>query len=314
MTNNLQHKLKETDILYFLHIPKTAGTSLIRILDNHFDHNSILPQQKWDDLLQNMPKDFSKIRLVRGHYGYGIHRVLPKKPIYITMLREPTSWIISWYEHLMGAVSNKNPRIMKFFSGDESLIDVLQNTETKSIFLNPQSRYIALDYDILSLVDYFDKQNSSHFEALQNKTNKILNVKKNDFGQNPHLMKIISSLEGKILDDFIQFKRPDFFFSHITDNILLETAKQRLSEFAFFGLTERFEESMMLLCYTFGWKPLPTIPRENIGQQNLKIEELQGDVLEEIKKCTEIDSQLYQYAQNLFDKRFSQRHDSNHLT
>ena len=46
-------KINNEDILYFLHIPKTAGTSLIRILDNHFDHNSILPQQKWDDLLQN---------------------------------------------------------------------------------------------------------------------------------------------------------------------------------------------------------------------------------------------------------------------
>ena len=37
--------LKENDILYFLHIQKTAGTTIMNILDSYFDLDSIYPEQ-----------------------------------------------------------------------------------------------------------------------------------------------------------------------------------------------------------------------------------------------------------------------------
>ena len=38
----LKCNLKEDDILYFLHIPKTAGTSLSSIIDKYFDRKKVL--------------------------------------------------------------------------------------------------------------------------------------------------------------------------------------------------------------------------------------------------------------------------------
>ena len=61
----ITYELKEDDLLYFLHIPKTAGTTFASVLDNYFDFNSILPQQVWSQLLKNRPKNFSKLFFVK---------------------------------------------------------------------------------------------------------------------------------------------------------------------------------------------------------------------------------------------------------
>ena len=42
--------LRENDLMYFLHIPKTAGTTLIATLDSYFDHDSIFPSKVWSDV------------------------------------------------------------------------------------------------------------------------------------------------------------------------------------------------------------------------------------------------------------------------
>ena len=95
--SKLVYKLQNDDILYFLHIPKTAGTTFISIIDEHFDYESIFPGQRWDQLLPKLPINFSKYRLVRGHFGYGIRQLLPKKPVYITMLRNPIEMVPSYH-------------------------------------------------------------------------------------------------------------------------------------------------------------------------------------------------------------------------
>ena len=86
--------------LYFLHIPKTAGTTLISIIDDHFNLDSILHEQVWNEILPKIPETFSQFRLIRGHFGYGLHRVLTKKPLFLTMLREPVDRVLSFYEHI----------------------------------------------------------------------------------------------------------------------------------------------------------------------------------------------------------------------
>ncbi len=96
----IKYHLSDDDLLYFLHIPKTAGTSFISILDSHYDNNyhKIYVPYDWKQLSQNIPADFSSYNLLRGHFGYGIHRLLSKKPIYLTMLRDPFETVISLYE------------------------------------------------------------------------------------------------------------------------------------------------------------------------------------------------------------------------
>ena len=51
MENKKNLIMGKDDVLYFLHIPKTAGTSLIFSLENYFDVNDLLPSQMWRQLL-----------------------------------------------------------------------------------------------------------------------------------------------------------------------------------------------------------------------------------------------------------------------
>ena len=95
----IECEIEKDDILYFLHIPKTAGTSLVDILENNFSQEEIFQEVIWPEMLKKLPKDFSKFRLIRGHFGFWIYKLLPKIPATITMLRDPIEQSLSLYAH-----------------------------------------------------------------------------------------------------------------------------------------------------------------------------------------------------------------------
>jgi len=255
--------LKENDILYFLHIPKAAGTSFISVLDNYFDLNRICKLHDWEEMLTNMPKDISKLNLFRGHFGYGIHHILQQKPVYITMLREPISRTISDFQQ---STRTKKMGVEKPFFKNSELSKLVTSSETKWRFTNNQTRHIVIDLEPSFL------QNSSDKDKI---------------------------------DSFSRFLEPSFKHPKFSDEKLLEIAKQRISEFAFVGIAEKFEESLMLLCYIFGWKPLRIVPQLNVLPTKIIQKNISTNTFEAIKECTKIDSELYNFALRQFDERFS---------
>jgi hypothetical protein len=89
----------------FLHIPKTAGTTLLRILDRQYPpevvhsfgadaHQSVVEYKALGEETRN------KIRLLRGHMAYGLHEYLPNAAGYFTVLREPVARVISYYNFI----------------------------------------------------------------------------------------------------------------------------------------------------------------------------------------------------------------------
>lgn len=86
---------------YFLHIPKTGGTSFTHLIDSYYNNAEILPYQTWPQLLPHWPFDISKIKLVRGHFEYGIHRIFGRENMrYFTILRDPVKRVLSSYRHI----------------------------------------------------------------------------------------------------------------------------------------------------------------------------------------------------------------------
>ena len=260
--NSIEYELQEDDILYFLHIQKTAGTTLMNILDSYFDLDSIYPEQFWEKLLPNLPLDFSKYKLVRGHFGYGIYRILPKKPVYITMLREPIERTISDYEH----IRRDKIKDKEYVPKNETILDALKHFRRKKIFTNAQTGYVALDLDMPSLI------------ANRPSTEKQIMIRR------------WLGVAGK----------------QTPDDKLLEDAKKHLLECVFVGIVEKFEESLFLLYYTFGWRPLSAAWKLNPSPKRSKSQDLPSETLNEIKKCTKLDSELYAFANQLFDQRYSQ--------
>lgn len=256
------YKLNDNEILYFLHIPKTAGTSMVKVLDDQFFYYDICPEEKWDDLIKKPTQNLSKYKLLRGHFGFRIDSIFTQKPIYITMLRHPVERTLSAYEHIRRTIDKT--LFLKIFSDKNELTDFFKDPETRGVFINSQVRHIGLDIDVPSIL----------------------------------------KSKNEIKNFYFQYAK--FFINpNINDEKLLDIAKKRLSQFSFVGITERFEESLMLLSYTFGWNSINYIPKERITINRINPESISNELMNQIKDDTKYDLELYNFVLKIFEKRFS---------
>lgn len=92
--------------LIFLHIPKTAGTTLNRIIEWQYNPLTIFTMDPYriratpERLKKLSEQRRRRLRVVRGHLYYGVHEYLPQGATYITMLREPVARFFSAYYFL----------------------------------------------------------------------------------------------------------------------------------------------------------------------------------------------------------------------
>jgi len=257
-----ENKLNDDDILYYLHIPKTAGTTLISILDGCFEKDKVLRLHAWKYLLPKMPLDFSKFRFVIGHYRYGFYRLLPKKPIYLTVLRDPKDIIISSYKMIQ-----RQPEEAKRYSipQDKTISELI--TDPKIEGLNDtQTHWLAVDLDVIALSKNMDMNELANFQP----------------------------------EEHSYFKHPN-----MSDERLLQVAKQNLSEFAWVGILEKFEESLFLLYYQFGWKPIRNVAKKNVAPPHEKSDLITDKAMKKIEEWTKLDRDLYKYGLELFESRYS---------
>ena len=110
--NNLSQNLEEDSLVIFMHVPKTAGTSLRHIVQSQFQPNHVFefynlktqpPKvrkgiEKYNNLTEARKKS---IKFVSGHVGFGLHEFLSRPCTYITVLRDPVERVISYYYFLL---------------------------------------------------------------------------------------------------------------------------------------------------------------------------------------------------------------------
>ena len=89
------------EAVIFLHVPKTAGTTLNRLIEWEyplFEIYSIDPVFfRWSasHLWRLPPRRLKKTRMFKGHMLFGLHEILPQPATYITVLRDPIDRVIS---------------------------------------------------------------------------------------------------------------------------------------------------------------------------------------------------------------------------
>ena len=118
MDNFSQSQNPEADsIVIFMHVPKTAGTSLRHIVQSQFQPQNVFefynlktqpPKvrkgiEKYNSLSKAQKKS---LKFVSGHVGFGLHEFLNRPCSYITVLRDPVERVISYYYFLL---RNQNP-------------------------------------------------------------------------------------------------------------------------------------------------------------------------------------------------------------
>jgi hypothetical protein len=145
----------DAPLLIHLHVPKTAGTTLSRMLRlkllrwppaNWFDHATVMGYYNvpWLDrryeIMRALPEH--RQRRVRffgsHHFGYGVHEHLPamRSPVYFTFLRDPVERVISTYSFL-----KKEDRVP---DGMSLMEFALQPTPFRTFhFDNGQVRFLA---------------------------------------------------------------------------------------------------------------------------------------------------------------------------
>jgi len=87
----------------FLHIEKTAGRSINKMLDDHFGPDLVLhlyPGALGENVFDAMLKLRKGIKLVVGHVDFGVERIFAiDAPTYFTFVREPVSRLWSEYAY-----------------------------------------------------------------------------------------------------------------------------------------------------------------------------------------------------------------------
>lgn len=88
----------------FMHIPKTGGTTLNTIIKRMYKPDEILDHEslagKMVGLHELTPAQKNGIKVVAGHYYYGVHEHFSASASYFTLLRDPIERVVSMYYFL----------------------------------------------------------------------------------------------------------------------------------------------------------------------------------------------------------------------
>ena len=237
-----QYHLQEADVLYFSHIPKTAGMTFRTIVEDHFHCHEICPATLDEHIASIPAEQIKQYRLFRGHLGFiDLPKLVPgKRLINVNILREPVARVISHYDYI-----RRTPTDPRY----DSIKDI-------------------------SLEEFAEKLTLGKF--------------------------------GKNMQTYRVAKVAQFNLNDLSPEETLELAKQSLDQFAFAGILEKFQDSLFLLSYIFGWNPILNSRKENASKKPKTEAELSAQTLAVIREQTQLDQVLYQYAQEIFDSRFAQ--------
>lgn len=83
----------------------------------------------------------------------------------------------------------------------------------------------------------------------------------------------------------------------------LDRAKENLSQCDCVGLTERFADSVTMLCHTLQWEPFAGTHHAN-ATPHPAVKELDSPTLDALRHLTELDEELYRFAKELVERRW----------
>lgn len=147
--------------IFFLHIPKTAGSTLQHLMRQHVSSSCVCPAGSWTTLLNLDKAEIARYKLFQGHFygqtGFGIGQSC----FSFTILRDPVERALSHYGHIVRDPEHYlHQRAMELRSIDAFLEDPV----TRMTVSNFQARMLALDVDVEAIYrDLSDEQKSTWF-------------------------------------------------------------------------------------------------------------------------------------------------------
>ena len=239
---NVTQNQSETAI--FIHILKTAGTSLHHIMQRQYHPHEIF--STWENnlhpneaipLLESLPDEEKRqIRLIRGHLPYGMHRYIPQPATYFTLLRDPIERAISFYYFLR---------------------------QYPVHYLNAQATDPNIDFST------------------------FMRLKPSIYLDNGQLRFITGLL----------YSVP---YGELTEAHLEEGKKVLRECYKVVGITEAFDESLLLLKKAYRWQNI-YYTKHNVTRKRPQRKALSAEELALVEADNRLDQALYLYACELFE-------------
>ncbi|NNK87401.1 MAG: sulfotransferase family 2 domain-containing protein [Flavobacteriaceae bacterium] len=225
--------------LIFLHIPKNGGTTFHSILNRLYPRESTFTlttvnktRTNYKEFIKIQKEEEKRIKLLKGHAPFGMHRFMDPGTKYITFLRRPEERVISFYYYVLRKPNNK--------------------------------LFPTIKHGNLSLYDFVTQVNSTEVNNCQ--------------------VQWISGIYDR-------------------EDLMLEKALENIdNHFAFVGITEKFDESLVMLRKQLSW-PIPYYTVKNKTSKRPMLETIDDKTLEAIRNYNQLDIQLYDIMYQRFNEQ-----------
>ena len=238
--------------IIFLHLPKNAGTTMKSILKKKYSKEEVYQIEYNKDGVWNLNEfkelpqnERENIKLLSGHFNFGLHEYFSTPSLYISMMRHPVERTISFYNYVKRQKSHRLLDAVK----NKSLIDCVKEVRDFDV-VNGQSRKLSgtddenlmLDKALANIEQHFCFVGiQEHFEESMILLNEKLKLKVrylsklNSAGFKPHIdhelikeiektnqvdMKLYNIMENRFFEELNRIK----FLS--TKKTLLRTASK----------------------------------------------------------------------------------------
>jgi hypothetical protein len=248
--------------LIFLHIPKTAGTTLNRFIEKQYNPLRIytIPggYRVWsiERFKRLSDRRRSRLRVLRGHMGFGLHRFFSQPSTYMTVLREPVNQVTSSYYY---ALSNR-------FHPLHSVLSERRVTLERFPDLAPWGNNLQT-----KLVGGMSMARVNPPAALA------------------------AARRGEMVSP------EEFAGEHCTPEILAAAKRNLESSFSVVGLTERFDESLALMTLSYGWRAT-AYQRFRKSKKRPVNDALTSSVRRRLERENAYDIELYDFGRQLFER------------
>ena len=230
------------ETVIFLHIGKTAGSTMRQVLKRQFPSSQTITVRARRRPREETLADFARLpeaerlrpRLIMGHTVFGLHEHVPRPCRYVTMVRDPVRLAISQYRYVLRTPGHRHHDQAQGMSLEEyvesGLALEMDNSQTRAIAGDVGTRYRECTPE------------------------------------------------------------------------MLETAKRNIAaHFAWVGVTERFDESVVLLERTFGWRDVRYVSA-NVHRGAAPPTDAE---LELVRNANPLDLDLYAHACRLLGDRIA---------
>ena len=168
--------MRDPGIQILAHIPKTAGSTLVQVMQRQFRADEILSYEDafWAFNVRELPDRIAAglpgIRCLMGHIPFGVHHGMARQVTYVTMLRDPVEFTLSWFSYIKerhGRLPEdpRRPQRAVFAPVPHMSLDEFLEFMERMGMANLQTRFVAGHLDLRNPLPPFEKLPAAAIET-----------------------------------------------------------------------------------------------------------------------------------------------------